>query len=143
MYRYYLLMRGPGPGAIPKVWDNLVTKVEDFGTKKYVEEIGCKAWGYVEYLHRLTDKQLDAYELMEVETIEATICGFIAEALAIEHIISMPIEKFTVEQLNKLSEKAKKNKLLVVLRAEHSNAHQGILVCLIKKSVAAEFIKFL
>lgn len=77
MYRYYLTQRGPGPGAIPKVWDNLATKVEDFGTKKYVEEINCKAWGYAEYAKPLTAKQIEAYELIEEpKEADCLVCPF-------------------------------------------------------------------
>jgi len=75
MNRYYLTQRGPGPGTIPKVWDNQATNIEDFGSKKYVDEIKGKAWGYVDYMYPLTSHQIDAYELADVETITCKNCG--------------------------------------------------------------------
>jgi hypothetical protein len=66
MSRYYLTRRGPGPGAIPQIWDNRAINVVDFGAKLWVKKLNCLAWGYVEYTKTLTKKQIDAYELMEV-----------------------------------------------------------------------------
>ena len=60
MKRYYLTQRGPGPGCQPKGC-NITC---DYGIKKYVEEIGCKAWGYVEYNKPLTVTQISDYELI-------------------------------------------------------------------------------
>lgn len=64
MYRYYLTQRGPGPGCQPKGanWTG------DYAIKKFVEEIGRKAWGYAEYDRQLTAKQIEEYELVEVGT---------------------------------------------------------------------------
>lgn len=70
------------------------------------------------------------------------INSFIENALDIDYITSAPIEDFAPEQLIELSEIAKENNLLVTLRAEHSNLHQGILVSLVKKDVADKFIKY-
>lgn len=68
---------------------------------------------------------------------------FIKETLKIDYINSWPIENFDIEQLNQLSEMAEKNNLLLTLRAEHSNVHQGVLVCLVKREEAAELLKWL
>ena len=62
MYKYYLTQRGPGPGCQPKGC-NITC---DYGFKKHVEEIGCNAWGYVEYKNRLTVKEISDYELIEI-----------------------------------------------------------------------------
>ena len=59
--KYYLTQRGPGPGCQPK--KSCITC--DYGIKKYVEEIGCKAWGYAEYGKPLTKKEINDYELVE------------------------------------------------------------------------------
>ncbi|URZ15314.1 hypothetical protein [Clostridium felsineum] len=68
---------------------------------------------------------------------------FIKQALENDHIQSKPIEHFTIEQLNELSEKARDNNLLITLRVEHSNVWQGTLVNLIKKEIANKFLKYL
>jgi len=63
--RYYLTQRGPGPGALPRSGTNLITGVEDFGNRIYVEEINRRAWGYVEYEKPLAIKEINDYELVE------------------------------------------------------------------------------
>lgn len=68
---------------------------------------------------------------------------YIKDAMKAEHLISIPIELLSKEQMEELSEKAKRNAILVTLRSEHSNLHQGVLVSLIRKDIAAEFVKYL
>lgn len=68
---------------------------------------------------------------------------FIKETLDCDYIQSRKIEDFTIEQLDLLTEEAKENNLMVTLKAEHSNLHQGILVNLVKKDIANEFLKWL
>ena len=73
LYRYYLTQRGPGPGCQPSG----AAKVEDFGTKKHVKEIGWKAWGYVEYAIPLTTRQIEDYELIEEpKEADCLVCPF-------------------------------------------------------------------
>ena len=57
--RYYLTQRPPSPGTFPGTPIGMAT----FEKKKYVEEIGRQAWGWVEYQEPLTEKQADEYEL--------------------------------------------------------------------------------
>lgn len=61
MTRYYLTHRPPAPGAFPGKPVNL----QSFDDRKYVEEIGRPAWGWVEYEEPLTEKQAADYELVE------------------------------------------------------------------------------
>ncbi|WP_040328419.1 hypothetical protein [Clostridium ihumii] len=69
---------------------------------------------------------------------------YLKDALKAEYIISIPIENLSKEELSELSEKAKYEDILVTLRTEHSNVHQGVLICLIKKElVNEEFLKYL
>ena len=58
----------------------------------------------------------------------------IKEALEIDCAICYPIEDFELDELIELSEKAKKSGLIVILRAEHSNLHQGVLVEVFQKN---------
>lgn len=58
---------------------------------------------------------------------------FIKDTLSCDYIKYIKIEDFTVEQLDLLAEEANKNNLLLTLRTEHSNVHQGVLVNLIKR----------
>ena len=62
MCRYYLTERGPSIGTQP----NGFITMKDYGEKKYIEEINCKAWGYVVYSSPLSIDQIDAYELVGV-----------------------------------------------------------------------------
>ena len=58
VYRYACLMRPPGPGAVPR--DGL----EYCNTDPYVHPFtGRECWGYCDYDHLLTDKEVSAYEL--------------------------------------------------------------------------------
>ena len=63
MYKYYLTERGPGPFCQPKE----CSSTKDFNEKKYIEEVGCKAWGYANYENPLTEKEINDYELVEVK----------------------------------------------------------------------------
>jgi hypothetical protein len=69
--------------------------------------------------------------------------SMIEKSLENEYIISYPIEDFSLMDLDILAEYGKENQILVFLKAEHSNIHQGTLVSLIRKDIAAEFIKHL
>lgn len=59
MNRYYLTQRPPAPGTFPGKPANIKT----YDERKYVSEIGRRAWGWVEYREPLTEKQADEYEL--------------------------------------------------------------------------------
>ncbi|PRR85537.1 hypothetical protein [Clostridium luticellarii] len=63
MYRYYSTERPISLGTFPKTKDNVPVDIENFETKKYVDEIKREAYGYLEYEHKLTDKQIFDYEL--------------------------------------------------------------------------------
>lgn len=68
---------------------------------------------------------------------------FIKDALDCDYIQSRKIEDFTIEQLDLLTEEAKENNLMVTLKAEHSNLHQGVLVNIVKKDIANKFLKWI
>ena len=60
LFRYYLIMRPPMPGAQPGgVWN-----VCDFGEKVLVASINREAWGYVEYKQPLSSDDVKRYELV-------------------------------------------------------------------------------
>lgn len=61
MFRYYSTQRPILPGGFPR-YDS-VEKIDNFDTKKFCEEIGREAWGYIEYRTELTKEEADAYEL--------------------------------------------------------------------------------
>lgn len=60
MFRYYSIQRPILPGGFPKSVD--VEKIENFDTKKFCDEIGREAWGYIEYREELSKKEVDDYE---------------------------------------------------------------------------------
>ena len=60
-YRYYCRMRPPAPGAVPF---ELGALCKVFDERQYVPEIDCMAWGWVEYDHPLSPKEVADYELL-------------------------------------------------------------------------------
>ena len=59
-YVYYMLMRPPAPGAMP--FDGLAD-LNDFGERTYVREIDRKAWGKLIYMRKLSDQEVEDFEL--------------------------------------------------------------------------------
>ena len=59
MYRYYLVERGPGPGAQP----NGIINCKDYNKKEFIYDLCFSAWGYAEYEKPLTIKQIEDFEL--------------------------------------------------------------------------------
>ena len=50
-YRYYSTQRPLTPGSCPRAG---VQEVVNYDEKKFCEEIGMDAWGFVEYTRELT-----------------------------------------------------------------------------------------
>lgn len=69
VYRYYCLYRPPMPGGIPK---NPV-HIETWGSRPFVKEINHNAWGIVDYDHRLTNSEMNEYELAPANVVQAPI----------------------------------------------------------------------
>ena len=61
MFRYYSTQRPCGPGTFPR--QGGTETVTNFDGKIYCEEIGCEAWGYIEYREAISPKQVKDYEL--------------------------------------------------------------------------------
>ncbi|MDD3337831.1 MAG: hypothetical protein PHS82_03130 [Lachnospiraceae bacterium] len=59
--RYYSTQRPIMPGGYPNAAD--VTEINNFDEKAFCEEIGAKAWGYVDYWGSLSPEQIADYEL--------------------------------------------------------------------------------
>lgn len=59
-YRYYSTQRPLTPGSCPRAG---VQEVVNYNEKKFCEEIGMDAWGFVEYTRELTKQEADDYEL--------------------------------------------------------------------------------
>lgn len=59
-YRYYSTQRPLTPGSCPRAG---VQEVVNYDEKKFCEEIGIDAWGFVEYTRELTKQEADDYEL--------------------------------------------------------------------------------
>lgn len=59
-YRYYSTQRPLTPGSCPRAG---VQEVVNYDKKKFCEEIGMDAWGFVEYTRELTKQEVDDYEL--------------------------------------------------------------------------------
>ena len=70
----------------------------------------------------------------------------IDEALKHDYIISNAIEHYSIDEIRKLSELARENDLILSIKEERSNFYQGIMICLIKRSIVKErscFIKYI
>lgn len=63
-WRYYSTQRPVAPGTFPKPQGNMVVDVQNFDSKRLVDSIGCKAWGYVDYEHILDMHEAEQYELI-------------------------------------------------------------------------------
>lgn len=59
-YRYYSTQRPLTPGSCQRAG---VQEVVNYDEKKFCEEIGMDAWGFVEYTRELTKQEADDYEL--------------------------------------------------------------------------------
>lgn len=62
--RYYSIQRPLVPGGCPRAG---VQDVYNYDEKKFCEEIGRKAWGYVDYNRELTKDEMEDYELLPAE----------------------------------------------------------------------------
>lgn len=62
--RYYSTQRPVMPGSYPKNKDNQITEIYNYDDKTYIEEIGREAWGYIDYLYPLAEKDISDYELV-------------------------------------------------------------------------------
>ena len=58
--RYYSRLRPVAPGTYPT---RGVVEIVNFDTREWVEEAGCRAWGYIVYDRELTPDEIDEYEL--------------------------------------------------------------------------------
>lgn len=65
MHRYYSTMRPVMLGGFPKSRE--ILEIRNFDRREFVEEIGRKAWGYIEYAEPLTDQEAEEYELTSAE----------------------------------------------------------------------------
>ncbi|NRT77663.1 hypothetical protein [Clostridium beijerinckii] len=75
---------------------------------------------------------------------KSSVDDVIKDALEVDHITSAPIEHYTQDELKEMAEKAKKNNLVISIRAEHSNFYQGVLLSFIKrKSIDDTFVKYI
>ena len=59
-YVYYMLMRPPAPGTHPI---NGLADLVDFGERAYVREIDRYAWGKLVYMRKLSDQEVENWEL--------------------------------------------------------------------------------
>ena len=58
--RYYSTQRPLEPGCCPRAG---VQDVHNFDKKTFCKEIGCEAWGYIDYNRELTPEEVEDYEL--------------------------------------------------------------------------------
>lgn len=59
IYRYYTLFRPPMLGAVPRG----MIEIEDYGTRRMVPSVGREAWGHVDYVRPLSERDVYSYEL--------------------------------------------------------------------------------
>lgn len=61
LFRYYTYLRPTMPGAIPKC----TYCIHGFDERKYVDDAGCKVWGWVDCERELTPDEVSEYELVK------------------------------------------------------------------------------
>lgn len=61
-YRYWLTLRPPMPGTVPK---RNLEHITSFGKRTYRHEVNREIWGYADYSEPLTDKEIEEYELVK------------------------------------------------------------------------------
>lgn len=67
-YGYYT-MRSPIPGEFPNDRDNRARFVMGLGSRKWVERIGRRVFGYIRYNKPLTAEQKINYQLIEADEL--------------------------------------------------------------------------
>lgn len=74
MWRYYSTERPLTPGAIPRQREAVeVVNYDEQRRLVWMDDDSAdqvRAWGYAEYRERLTPKEVEQYELLEVERYE-------------------------------------------------------------------------
>lgn len=75
--RYYSTQRPITPGSYPRPRGNRVVKIVNFVNRTHCEELGRKAWGYIEYGQPLTEKEAANCELVPGENVwyPVTVCS--------------------------------------------------------------------
>lgn len=63
--RYYSIHRPVAPGTFPRT--ARVIEIRNFDYKTYCKEIGREAWGWIDYVGELAEKDAAAYELVKCE----------------------------------------------------------------------------
>ena len=64
MTRYYSTHRPVAPGTFPRD-GHTVLRIHNYGSRQYEADAGGEAWGFIEYEDRLTEKEMEQYELVE------------------------------------------------------------------------------
>lgn len=100
-YKYYTIRRPPDIGTIPKGFVN----VKSYGERKQVMPNGRQAWGEVYYNHKLTDKEINDYELLE-ENTDYTKTEAIKDLITLDKIYKQLVNsKFKDEKFYTLTDK--------------------------------------
>lgn len=73
--------------------------------------------------------------------VKEKIETMIKETLDINYINSYPIEHFNLQEIDLIAEYARENDLIMILKAERSNFHQGVLIQLVRKDCIEKFVK--
>ena len=63
-FKYYSTQRPVSIGTYPK---GGVLEITNFDFREYVEEIGRKAWGFLTYDRKLSEQEMNDYELVEAQ----------------------------------------------------------------------------
>lgn len=61
--KYYSILRPVMPGGFPKTAK--VIEIVNFDDRKFCDEIGREAWGYIEYDGEIEEKDARAYDLIQ------------------------------------------------------------------------------
>lgn len=81
MIRYFSTQRPVSPGTYPKPDGNPAKLIHNFGSRKFITNIGKEAWGYVEYEKPLTEKDAANYELVQEVDNEKRLAVLLANSI--------------------------------------------------------------
>ena len=84
--RYYSTKRPVTPGSNPK--QKFAVKIHNFEQKTFCKEIGCEAWGYIEYSIELPEADIEDYELLSenLKTFWAVTTAFYDDGRVVANI---------------------------------------------------------
>lgn len=113
--RYYSTKRPVTPGSYPK--QKFAVKIHNFEQKTFCKEIGCEAWGYIEYSIELPEADIEDYELLSenLKTFWAVTTAFYDDGRVVANITNKLMAAVKPENSSKSLKRKKQADTLIDL----------------------------